>query len=158
MNEKGILIGKTRIGVNSGQVVVGNFGGSTMFDYTAYGDAVNTAARLESINKQLGTNICVSSKTIEQCKIFVGRPVGNLVLKGKSEKTEAYQPLSEMELQSPAIEAYLEAYGLMVSADPNAEAAFAKAAADFPTDPLIKFHYQRLKNGESGNTIVMSEK
>lgn len=61
MNEKGILIGKTRIGVNSGQVVVGNFGGSTMFDYTAYGDAVNTAARLESINKQLGTNICVSS-------------------------------------------------------------------------------------------------
>ena len=158
MNEKGILIGKTRIGVNSGQVVVGNFGGSTMFDYTAYGDAVNTAARLESINKQLGTNICVSGKTIEKCKIFVGRPVGNLVLKGKSEKTEAYQPLSEMELQSPAIEAYLEAYGLMESADPNAEAAFAKAAADFPTDPLIKFHYQRLKNGESGNTIVMSEK
>ena len=39
----------------------------------------------------------------------------------------------------------------MVSADPNAEAAFAKAAADFPTDPLIKFHYQRLNNGESGN-------
>ena len=73
MNEKGILIGKTRIGVNSGQVVVGNFGGSRMFDYTAYGDAVNTAARLESINKQLGTNICVSSKTIEQCKIFVAK-------------------------------------------------------------------------------------
>ena len=87
MNEKGIAIGKTRIGVNSGEVVVGNFGGSTMFDYTAYGDAVNTAARLESINKQLGTNICVSSKTIDKCKIFVGRPVGNLVLKGKSEKT-----------------------------------------------------------------------
>ena len=158
MNEKGIAIGKTRIGVNSGEVVVGNFGGSTMFDYTAYGDAVNTAARLESINKQLGTNICVSSQTIEKCKIFVGRPVGNLVLKGKSEKTEAYEPLNEAELQSPEIEAYLEAYGLMASADPNAEAAFAKAAADFPTDPLIKFHYQRLKNGESGNTIVISEK
>ena len=45
----------------------------------------------------------------------------------------------------------------MVSADPNAEAAFAKAA-DFSTDPLIKFHYRRLKNGKSGNTIVMSEK
>ena len=59
MKEKGIDFGETRIGVNSGEVVVGNFGGSSMFDYTAYGDAVNTAARLESVNKQLGTNICI---------------------------------------------------------------------------------------------------
>ena len=129
-----------------------------MFDYTAYGDAVNTTARLESINKQFGTTICVSSHTIERCKNFVGRPLGKLLLKGKSEKTEAYEPLNETELQSPEVKAYLEAYRLMASAEADAEAAFAKAAADFPTDPLIKFHHQRLKNGEIGDTIVMSEK
>ena len=63
-----------------------------------------------------------------------------------------------MALQSPAVQAYLEAYRLMESTDPNAEAVFAKASTDFPTDPLIKFHYQRLKNGEIGDTIVMAEK
>ena len=62
MNNNGIPMGKTRVGVNTGLVVVGNFAGSSMFDYTAHGDAVNTAARLESVNKHLGTNVCISGK------------------------------------------------------------------------------------------------
>ena len=41
----GIHLGNTRIGVNTGETVVGNFGGATRFDYTAHGDAINTAAR-----------------------------------------------------------------------------------------------------------------
>ena len=158
MKEKEIYFGKTRIGVNSGEVVVGNFGGSSIFDYTVYGDAVNTAARLESVNKQLGTNICISGNTVKKCTNFVGRPVGNLVLKGKTEHTQTYEPLKNLEFQSPVVEAYLEAYKLMESVDPKAEAAFAKAYSNFPADPLIKLHYERLRRGERGDTIVMTEK
>ena len=158
LKQQGINFGKTRIGVNSGEAVVGNFGGSSMFDYTAYGDTVNIAARLESANKQLGTNICISSYTVKNCTQFVGRPVGKLLLKGKSEQTQTYEPLREIDLESPAVKAYLEAYRLMEVLDPKAEETFAKAAADFPNDALIKYHYQRLKNGQTGTIIVLTEK
>src|SRR5688572_23294730 len=60
-NEQGVPLGPTRIGVHAGPAIVGNFGGSRFFEYTAYGDTINTAARLESANKQLGTFVCVSA-------------------------------------------------------------------------------------------------
>jgi adenylate cyclase len=54
-HEKGVALGATRIGVHAGPAIVGNFGGRRFFDYTAYGDTINVAARLEAANKQLGT-------------------------------------------------------------------------------------------------------
>jgi len=77
-NAEGIALGVTRIGVHSGNAIVGNFGGDLFFDYTAHGDAINTAARLEGVNKYLGTRICVSDKVSEQIPDFQGRPVGTL--------------------------------------------------------------------------------
>ena len=68
----------TRIGINSGPALVGNFGGGRFFDYTAYGDTINIAARLEQANKQLGTRICVSGSVVERITGFRGRPVGNV--------------------------------------------------------------------------------
>lgn len=64
LKAKGIEFGQTRIGVHSGEVIVGNFGGATIFDYRALGDTVNTAARLESVNRHFGTNICISENTL----------------------------------------------------------------------------------------------
>jgi adenylate cyclase len=58
---KGVNFGVTRIGAHAGPVLVGNFGGSRFFDYTAYGDTINTAARLEAANKFLCTRTCVSA-------------------------------------------------------------------------------------------------
>ena len=78
----GIPFGRTRIGVNSGSAIVGNFGGELRFDYTAHGDAINTAARLEGANKYLGTRICVSEETARRCPSFTGRPAGTVLLKG----------------------------------------------------------------------------
>src|SRR5258707_339069 len=73
---KGVNFGGTRIGVHAGPALVGNFGGSRFFDYTAYGDTINTAARLEAANKALGTRICVSGVVADGAGDFRGRPVG----------------------------------------------------------------------------------
>ena len=69
-NAKGVSFAVTRLGVHAGPALVGNFGGGRLFDYTAYGDTVNTASRLEAANKRLGTRICVSAAVVEACRVF----------------------------------------------------------------------------------------
>ena len=91
--QKGIALGVTRIGVHAGPAIVGNFGGGRFFDYTAYGDTVNVAARLEAANKQLGTRICVSATLAARAEEFRGRPVGDLILRGRTEALRAFEPL-----------------------------------------------------------------
>ena len=87
--KKGIAFGVTRIGVHAGPAIVGNFGGGRFFDYTAYGDTINVASRLETANKQLGTRICVSAELAEGVENFRGRPIGDLVLRGRGEVIRA---------------------------------------------------------------------
>src|SRR6185369_2574620 len=67
---KGVDFGVTRIGIHAGSALVGNFGGNRFFDYTAYGDTINIAARLETANKFLGTRICVSAAVAEGVENF----------------------------------------------------------------------------------------
>ena len=154
---KGLALGLTRIGINTGLCVVGNFGGSERFDYTAHGDAVNTAARLESVNRHLGTRICVSGSTKARCRDLPFRPVGRLVLKGKHEPIEVYEPLSSVD--SPASTAdYCEAYERMERNDPSAARTFADLTERCPADGLAAFHAERLAAGETGVTILMAEK
>ena len=155
---EGIPFGVTRIGVNSGPAVVGNFGGFLRFDYTAHGDAINTAARLESANKFFGTRVCVSGSTAQLCERFAGRPIGALVLKGKTEAIETFEPLVDGLLHAPQTEAYLHAYQLLEAGNEQALAAFEAVCQDHPDDALAAFHLNRLKQGESGTRIVMAGK
>jgi len=76
-----VNFGITRIGLHAGPPLVGNFSGSRFFDYTAYGDAINTAARLEAANKFLGTRICVSATLAERTQNFQDGPLGDLILR-----------------------------------------------------------------------------
>src|SRR5450432_1645139 len=101
--EKGVNFGVTRIGVHAGPALVGNFGGSRFFDYTAYGDTINTAARLEAAHKFLRTRICVSATVAEATENFQGRPVGDLMLRGRSEPLRAYEPLPKATCEAPAV-------------------------------------------------------
>ena len=151
-------LGKTRIGVHAGPVTVGNFGGKTIFDYRALGDAINTAARLESVNKQLGTRMCVSEAIVAQCPDFVGRPVGRLVLKGKSKALQTFEPLAPEELASTRVQAYLAAYAKMTAEDPASLDAFVELLGRHPDDGLIAFHAARLIAGETGSHIVLLSK
>ncbi|MEW5910921.1 MAG: adenylate/guanylate cyclase domain-containing protein, partial [Thermodesulfobacteriota bacterium] len=76
-----------RIGINTGEMVVGNLGSKDIFDYTVLGSEVNTASRLEPLNKEFGTRIIVSESTRKEAgrfppERFVFRNLGKVLLKG----------------------------------------------------------------------------
>ena len=154
----GIDLGNTRIGVNTGETVVGNFGGATRFDYTAHGDAINTAARLEGVNKYFDTRICVSESTLEGCTYPHHRPIGQLVLKGKSGGLGAYELLSASRAQALEITEYVKAYRLLEAGDPAAAAVFTELTERYPDDGLIAFYAIRLEAGMSGVVIRLADK
>jgi class 3 adenylate cyclase len=147
---KGVNFGVTRIGVHAGPALVGNFGGSRFFDYTAYGDTINTAARLEGANKHLGTRICVSAVAAEGAGNFMGRPVGDLMLRGRSEPLRAFEPLQDALFKAPATAQYVEAFAKLEAGDATAMPAFAALVGLHADDALAGFHLKRLLNGAKG--------
>ncbi len=153
--ERGIEVGVTRIGVHAGPAIVGNFGGGRFFDYTAYGDTINTASRLEAANKQLGTRICVSASVAERAKDFHGRPVGDLVLRGRAEPLRAFEPLTSEASRDPATSIYGEAFAKLEAGDPTAMPAFATLVGMRADDCLASFHLKRLLNGAKGTRIPL---
>lgn len=157
---RGLPWGSTRIGVHSGEVIVGNFGGQNFFDYRALGDPINTAARLESVNKHLGTRVCVSQAILDGCRNVSVRPVGRLLLKGKSAALHAFEPVATMDAAACASPAdYAVAFEALRQGPPAAARAhFEALAARHPLDPLVVLHLARLRQGESGDLIVLSEK
>ncbi len=157
-SSQGLQLGVTRIGVNTGVTVVGNFGGVRRFDYTAHGDAVNTAARLEGVNARLGTRVCVSGTTAQRCTGVTFRPVATLVLRGKTEGVDAYLPAPPGSVDAELIAAYQAAYDLLAAAAPRAGAEFQRLHERYPQDPLITLHAKRLAAGENDALIEVRRK
>jgi len=159
----GVQWGLTRIGVHSGEVIVGNFGGKTLFDYRALGDPINTAARLESVNKHLGTRVCVSEALLEGCSGVAARPVGRVLLKGKSKPLRVFAPDATLDLaQCAAAPAYAAAFvSLQAGTAHNPVLAlqlFETLALQYPHDPLVALHVQRLRQGDADDLMVMADK
>ena len=152
---KGVNFGTTRIGVHAGQALVGNFGGRRYFDFTAHGDTINTAARLETANKFLGTRICASATVAERAENFQGRPVGDLILRGRSEPLRAYEPLLAEAFKAPAVAQYGEAFAKLEAGDASAMPAFAALVGAHADDPLAGFHLKRLLNGAKGVSMKL---
>lgn len=163
LQARGLRWGHTRIGVHCGEVIVGNFGGKTLFDYRALGDPINTAARLEGVNKYLGTRVCVSQAIVDGCTGVPVRAVGRLLLKGKTHPLQAYEPLAATDPLACADPAeYAAAMHLMQPGQVRqpwlARAAFETLAARHPHDPLVALHMERLRQGETDDLIVLADK
>jgi adenylate cyclase len=91
---------RARIGINTGEVIVGNMGSQNVFDYTVMGDHVNLGARLESANKFYNTYVMISEFTHEHVKDdFYTRPLDLIRVKGKEKPIEVFELISDRDVQ-----------------------------------------------------------
>ena len=156
MAQQGINFGHTRIGVHSGPAVIGNFGGSHFFDYTALGDTVNTASRLEGANKNFTSHICVSGATAHRATAHEYRPLGRLLLAGKTKAVEAFEPVAAIRGKFAPLEVYRNAYAELDSGTISSLKTFKSLARQYDEDYLIACHLKRLKNGQKTTLIDLT--
>lgn len=102
LREKWVAEGKppiySRMGINTGTVIVGNMGSQSRFAYTAMGDAMNLAARLEAANKAFGTSIMISQFTYERVKDYcLCRELATITVQGKAEPIKVYELVGRKE-------------------------------------------------------------
>ena len=152
------LFGITRIGIHTGEAVVGNFGSRKRFYYSAMGDAVNTAARLEGVNKQFGTHMCVSEATRALCPGIEFRPLSSVVVKGRTQGIGVFEPLHEGHGHEDYLARYDAAFAKLARKAPDALALFEALHRENPDDRCVDLHLSRLKSGERGAELVLTEK
>ena len=135
-----------RIGLHSGYAVIGNMGSEDRFDYTALGDTVNLAARLEGVNKFYGTSILLSAETAQLSGAMNGlRLVDHVRVKGKGTKIAIYTPCDDphlIELTSIAFEVYCKGQWS------SARAQIENLLASYPSDPIARVFLARLATFE----------
>ncbi len=160
-----------RIGVNTGEMIVGNMGSSGKFAYTVIGDSVNLASRLEGANKEYHSALMVSARTYDLVKSdILGRELDIITVKGRSEAVAVYELLDARgDVVTGDLAKFLEHYGEGMKYYHEhrwefAYAAFEKALAILPADYPSQLHYDRsarfktMNPAECSDIVVLREK
>ena len=149
-------IGKTRVGMHFGEAVVGNFGGENRIQYTALGDSMNTAARLESGNKAFRTSVMASGDIAGRTSLDWWRPMGKVVLSGRSSPIALFEPAPDFpEEDRKALADALE----LLERDQAASLARLQAISDrYPDDDALKALVERSADLNEEGAHVMASK
>jgi adenylate cyclase len=144
----------TRIAIHAGEIFLGNIGTPDHYKYGVMGDTVNTASRMDGLNKYLGTQILVSDEVIRNVKGFLTREAGTFLFKGKTQRICVHELLSRAddaaEMQRNACTIFAEALSAFrCQSWPQAKEKFEQSAALLGGDPLAGFYlalFERYKN------------
>lgn len=140
---------KTRVGLNLGEASVGNIGSSQRFDYTAVGDCVNIASRLEGMNKMVGTGVLATQAIRDAVgEQIIVRPVGLFRFKGVTQFQFVYEVVGLPEIAEatrPWRDAFDEAWHLFAAQQwDKAEAAFRHVLELKPEDGPSRYYLERI--------------
>lgn len=153
----------TRIGLHTGEANVGNYGSRELFDYTAFGESINLASRLEGLNKHLGTLTLMSAATHTLVTgKFLTRHLGRFVLKGFENAVEVHElvgPISDASKFAELHESFSAALAAFQSGDrESALLAFETIAQRWPDDGPTQFLLRTLaelgRGGDAGTGEV----
>jgi len=144
----------TRIAVHAGEIFFGNVGTPDHYKYGVMGDTVNTASRLDGLNKYLGTEILVSDEVIRDVEGFLTREAGTFLFKGKAQRIRVHELLSRAddapEMQRSACAIFAEGLSAFRCRSwPQAREKFEQSAALLDGDPLSGFYlalFERYKS------------
>ena len=146
-------IGKTRVGLHFGEAVVGNFGGENRIQYTALGDSMNTAARLEAANKALYSSVMASREFAERSGLDWWRPMGRVVLRGRSKPVDLFEPAPDFPTEDRAA-----LHQAMILAETDRAAALEVIAAlceKYPDDAALANLLERTERLAPGHAFVL---
>ncbi len=146
-------IGKTRVGLHFGEAVIGNFGGDTRIQYTALGDSMNTAARLEAANKALESSVSASREFIEKSGLDWWVPMGRIVLRGRAQPVDILQPMPGFPEEDRA--KLIKAAQLSESKHDVAVQLIDEVAAMHPDIPALRNYSSRIRNLNEGGAYVL---
>ena len=148
-------IGMTRVGLHVGDAIVGNFGGEGRIQYTALGDSMNTASRLEAANKGLKTGVLISAEAAARSKRDDLIPMGRVTLRGRAQPVDVFTARPDLSAEQRArIADLVAAHG---AGDKKSYVTCATAIqAEFGQDSAIMFLIERLNETEKGESYVLS--
>ncbi len=161
---------QTRIGLHAGEIMLGNIGALDHYEYRAVGDIVNTASRIEGLNKQLGTALLVSDAVLSGLEGFVSRELGTFRMAGKQKAIVIHELLGRQgdcdQQQLRLCECFAEGLRAYQSHDWQMatdcfQQTFEFSSGDGPSHYYLercKLHAQKMLPLPQNGVIVMQKK